>query len=78
MMNCYDRAHEKSAFIKSEKNVIIFTNSYRNGMTTFMYNILTNEQYIFIRENYEAKIVFDYADRSTRRKEEFRRNFLDF
>lgn len=78
MVGCFDRSAEKKAFINSDKNVIFFVNAHGNGMSTFLYNVLNNKQYIFLRENDENKIVLDFGDRDIRKFEKTRRSFLDF
>lgn len=77
MQECYDRANERKEFTISNKDVLIFLNSQGNGMSTFLYNILSNKQYIFIRENYKNDIVFDMGDKDTSNLEKAHRDFLD-
>lgn len=77
MNRCFDRFNERKYFENTEKKVIFFVNSQGNGMSTFLYNILENKQYIFLRENTNSDIVFDFGNKQINEYEKTRLSFID-
>lgn len=76
-INCYDRSSETHKFESTDKKIICFLNSAGNGITTFLYNKLQNQQYIFIKENFEHEIIFDFGDEKSNKAHDSIKELLD-
>lgn len=61
-VNCYDRVHETSQFISSNKQCYAFINSEGNGITTFLLNKLYQKHYLFIKEYNNDAIICNNDD----------------